>query len=94
MNRIHSMLTVPLRRSLTAMGPVFWLRRFGLVALGIFLLLAAVYLLRGRGAETALPEAGFWALLSALIFTAGRMLQAGRGRECALCRDTPQSQDR
>lgn len=71
------------------MGTVFWIRRFLVVLAGAFLLIAAAHLLRGRGMDYALTEAGLWAAICAGVFTGARWYQSRRGQPCAVCKDTP-----
>ena len=73
------------------MGTAFWIRRFVTVFVGAFGLIAASHLVRGRGLEYALVEAGLWAPITACVFTAARLYQSRRGQHCSVCRDTPES---
>ena len=61
------------------MGTAFWIRRFVTVFVGAFGLIAASHLVRGRGLEYALVEAGLWAPITACVFTAARLYQSRRG---------------
>lgn len=72
------------------MGTAFWIRRFLLVFAGVFALIAASHLLRGRGIAHALIEALLWSTLTAAVFTGARVVQSRRGQHCAVCRDTPE----
>lgn len=72
------------------MGTAFWIRRFLVVLAFAFVVIAGSHLVRGRGLQQAATEAAPWSVLAAAVFTAGRYLQARRGRHCALCRDTPE----
>lgn len=74
------------------MGTAFWIRRFLLVLVGAVIVIAASHLVRGRTVEHALAEAGLWAVITACVFTAARLYQSRRGQHCAVCRDTPESQ--
>lgn len=66
----------------------FWIRRFMVVAGAVFVILAAVGLLKGHMLAEAWLEALGWALASATVFVAARYRSARRGEACALCRDT------
>lgn len=71
----------------------FWVRRFFLVLVGAFAIIATVHLLRGRSLAHAATEAAIWATISALVFVGARSMQARRGVHCAVCRDTPETRD-
>jgi hypothetical protein len=75
------------------MGTAFWIRRFFAVLAIAFAVIAASHLVRGRGIDYAVTQAGTWSVISAIIFTVGRYFQARRGQHCALCRDTPEMQE-
>lgn len=66
----------------------FWVRRYFVVAGGVFILLVAVGLLKGRDPERVALESLFWAVVTAAVFTAVRYRKARKGEACALCRDT------
>lgn len=76
------------------MGRAFWIRRFFVVLAAAFVLIAASHLVRGRGLEHALTEGGIWAIVTAVVFTGGRLYQSRRGQHCAVCRDTPEVHER
>lgn len=71
------------------MGGAFWIKRFLLVWLVAFAVLLAVELLKGHGIEAALIFSASWSFAAAAIFTATRVYQSRRGRQCALCNDIP-----
>ena len=66
----------------------FWVRRYIVVAGGVFVILVAAGLLKGRDLDRAVPESLFWAVVTAAVFTAFRYRSARKGEACALCRDT------
>lgn len=65
------------------MGFGFYLRRFLAMLVGTFVLLTAVYLLRGRGWTTSLEQAGTWSSITAVVYVAAMY---ARARRCARCR--------
>jgi len=71
----------------------FWPKRFLVVFLGAFAIIATVQLLKGHTLHYATTEAGMWSLVSALVFTIARYQQARRGQHCAICKDTPEMQE-
>ncbi len=71
----------------------FWVRRFFLVLVSSFAIIAGVHLLRGRSLIHAATEAAIWATISALVFVVARSMQARRGVHCAVCRDTPETRE-
>lgn len=66
----------------------FWIIRYLSVIVGLFALLAGLYLLRGMEAADAAREAIVWSLLAGTLFVGSRYYRARRGIACALCRDT------
>lgn len=75
------------------MGTTFWVRRFIVVFIGAFAVIAAAQLLNGPTALHAVTEALVWAAISSGIFIASRIYQSRKGKHCALCRDTPEMRD-
>jgi hypothetical protein len=71
------------------MGTFFWVRRFLLVALTMFVIIGGAQLLKGRPPMYSLEQGLIWSLISATIFTVSRFYQARRGQHCALCNDIP-----
>ena len=72
------------------MGPRFWIKRFLMVYVGAFLLLALSEYFKGHHGRSARGFSSLWALISASIFIATRIYHARRGRACAICKDTPE----
>jgi hypothetical protein len=72
------------------MKPTFWIKRFLTVFAGMFVVLLAVYILRGRPARSAALESALWSLIATSIFVVNRIVRARKGQACALCRDTPE----
>ena len=75
------------------MGTAFWIKRYLLVLVSAFVVICAAQLLKGRGLEYALTQAGIWSVVASLVFTVARYFQARRGQHCAICKDTPEMQD-
>lgn len=61
------------------------LRRFLLVLVGAFLIIALAHLLRGRGLSYAGIQAAMWSLITAIVFTIADIYKARRGQQCAVC---------
>lgn len=71
------------------MGTLFWIRRFLIVYLIGFAVIAASHLLRGRPMDQALTEAAMWGALAAAIFVAEAIYRFRKAAACALCADEP-----
>lgn len=71
------------------MGIAFWIRRFILIFCLVFIVLACVHLLRGHELLFAMKESLLWGIITANVFVASRIYNAGNGRYCDLCNDTP-----
>jgi hypothetical protein len=70
------------------MRPVtYWIGQFLLAASTMFLLLAAVDLMRGDSLAATWPATLGWSAAAAAIFVASRWRQASRGIACAVCQD-------
>lgn len=76
------------------MGTSFWIRRFVLVALTLFIIIGGVQYLKGHSAGYSIGQGILWALVSATIFTVSRFYQSRRGQHCALCNDIPDQSGR
>jgi hypothetical protein len=72
------------------MKPTFWIKRFLTVYAGIFVVLLAVYILRGRPSRQAVLESALWSLIASGIFIVNRLIRSHKGQACELCRDTPE----
>lgn len=73
------------------MGTAFWIKRFLTVFAGTFLVLCAVQMVfRGHSLVDAAAYAALWAFVASAVFAVSRVVQARRGRHCAMCGDTPQ----
>jgi hypothetical protein len=70
--------------------PSFWIKRFLVVFAGVFVVLLAVGILRGRTPSSVAMESAFWSLVTTSIFLATRLVRSRRGQHCELCRDTPE----
>ena len=68
----------------------FWIRRFLVVFAGAFILLFAVYAVKGRKLPRAAGDAAVWAGAAATLFIATRLYHSSKGRQCELCRDMPE----
>lgn len=73
------------------MGIGFWVRRFLLVLVCAFVIIASSHVLRGRTYANAAMEGSLWSVVTATIFTAARIYHSRRGHACAICADTPQT---
>ncbi len=70
------------------MRPVtYWIGQFLLAAGTMFLLLAAVDLMRGDSLAATWPATLGWSAAAAAIFVASRWRQASRGIACVVCED-------
>ena len=67
--------------------PIYWIGQYLLAAGTMFLLLAAIDLIRGYPPAETLPATLGWSCAAAAIFVASRYRQALRGDNCALCKD-------
>jgi len=65
----------------------YWIGQFLLAAGTMFLLLAAVDLMRGDSLAATWPGTLAWSAAAAAIFVASRWRQASRGVACAVCKD-------
>jgi hypothetical protein len=78
----------------SALGTVFWIRRFLWVfTLAFAIITASQFLLRGRTPGDAALQGLIWAGIAASVFTATRLYRSRKGQHCALCRDTPEMVD-
>lgn len=70
------------------MRPVtYWIGQYLLATGTMFLLLAAVDLMRGDSLAATWPATLGWSAAAAAIFVASRWRQASRGIACAVCKD-------
>ena len=76
------------------MGIAFWIRRFALVFIAACVVIACAQFLKGRTISHSIVQGLIWAAISASVFTAARIYQSRRGQHCAICRDTPEMQDK
>ena len=74
------------------MGTAFWIRRAATVFALVAAVLFVVSLLKGRSPADALSFSAAWSLVTTAVFIVSRRHHAGRGRPCAVCRDTPEMQ--
>jgi hypothetical protein len=72
------------------MKPAFWIKRFFVVFAGMFVVLLAVGLLKGRAPRSVAMESAFWSLVATSIFLVTRLVRSRQGQHCELCRDTPE----
>ena len=72
------------------MSTGFWIRRFAIVFLGAFALIALAQWLKGNSAVYALRQGAIWGLISSSVFIAARVYHSRRGQPCQLCKDTPE----
>lgn len=72
------------------MGTTFWIKRFFTVLMGAFIVIGVVQMLKGHDLRYSVTEAAIWGVITATVFTVGRLYQSHRGRHCAICKDTPE----
>ncbi len=65
----------------------YWIGQYLLATGTMFLLLAAVDLMRGDALAATWPTTLGWSAAAAAIFVASRWRQASRGIACAVCKD-------
>ena len=65
----------------------YWIGQYLLATGTMFLLLAAVDLMRGDSLAATWPTTLGWSAAAAAIFVASRWRQASRGIACAVCKD-------
>jgi hypothetical protein len=68
-------------------GKIYWIRKFLVAVVTMFLLLTVVALLRSETIEQTWVESLVWALVSSAIFIGSRYHKASKGVDCALCND-------
>lgn len=67
--------------------PLYWIGQYLLASSTMFLLLAAIDLLRGDSLADTWPATLGWSCAAAAIFVASRWRQAKAGAACAVCED-------
>lgn len=67
--------------------PFYWIGQYLLAAGTMFLLLAAVDLMRGDSLAGTWGPTLAWSAAAAAIFVASRWRSASQGASCAVCRD-------
>jgi len=67
----------------------FWIRRFITVFAGVFLVLFAVGLVKGRSLPQVAFESAVWSGAATSLFVATRLYHLSKGRRCELCQDAP-----
>lgn len=76
------------------MGRSFWIKRFVVVTVIVFLVLMVAELVKGHGLEASLSFSAMWSLIAGSVFTGARIYHSRRGRYCAICRDSPEPKKR
>jgi hypothetical protein len=71
-----------------------WIKRFATVALIAFALITGAQVAKGHELDAAALHGALWSVITAAVFTAVRIYKSRRGQHCALCRDTPEMQER
>jgi hypothetical protein len=74
------------------MGIRFWIKRFFTVLVGAFVVICAGQMLKGHDFRYSAAQGVMWGVITATVFTIGRLLQSRRGQHCAICKDTPEMQ--
>jgi len=72
------------------MGARFWIRRFWVAYLVMYLILLAAERIKGHSWRAALVFSALWALISASVFVGTRLYYASTGQACAICKDMPE----
>jgi len=67
----------------------FWIKRFAVVFTGIFLVLLAVGMMKGRPLRQVTIESLVWSAVATSLFVATRLYHLSKGRRCELCQDAP-----
>jgi hypothetical protein len=67
------------------MGALFWIKRYLLAAVPLFLILAAVEWFKGSTTRDDYLSAAAWALIAAGIFTWSAFRRYRKNETCALC---------
>ena len=65
----------------------FVAKRFFQVFVAAFVILTAVYVLRGQQLTGAVKDAAAWALVSAAMFAGAMVYHQRKNRSCDLCRE-------
>jgi len=76
------------------MGFKFWIIRALKVFFGVSVTLFIVQLLKQHAIEDAILFTVSWSLLTTSIFIFSRIYQSGKGVECTLCNDIPDSKNK
>lgn len=74
------------------MGKLFWIKRFVIVALIAFMLLAGVHLFKGHSLADALWHGVVWGGISSLLFTGAAYYRYRKNQHCALCQSVGMDQ--
>lgn len=76
------------------MGAKFWIKRFAVVLVSAFAIICLAQLLKGHDARYAALQGAVWAMITAGVFTGARIVQSRRKQHCAICKDTPEMQQK
>jgi len=76
------------------MGYQFWILRAIKLFVVLLVIFFTVQLLKQNSIEDSIIFAATWSFLSTSVFIGARLFQSRRGIECALCKDTPNSNER
>lgn len=71
------------------MGMQFWIRRFLVVFIGAFAVIAIVQWIKGASIADAAVHAALWSFVASVVFVGARLYQSSRGDRCAICNDVP-----
>jgi uncharacterized membrane protein YvlD (DUF360 family) len=71
----------------------FWIKRFFTVLVAAFVVIFAAQVIKSHDFRYAGTQAVIWAVITATVFTIGRVIQSRRGQHCAICKDTPEMQE-
>ena len=72
------------------MSAAFWVRRFLVAFIVALVVIAGAQLLKGHTLEYSVTEGLLWSLVAASVYTGVALNKWRRGRQCAVCGDTPE----
>jgi len=67
------------------MGAAFWIKRYLLAAVPLFVILAGVEYVKGTPSQADILSAGVWAAVAAAIFVGTQYRRHRKNQECAPC---------
>ena len=76
------------------MSAAYWIKRFLMAAVPLFIILAAVEWFKGETTQQDFLSAAAWAVIAAAIFTFTSYRRYRRAESCALCDDIGKAVDK